>query len=48
MRNPPSLVAVIAFFAAIAGSYWIYLGLRILGFDWFGPWSLCSGPRCLP
>ena len=40
MRNPPSLVAVIAFFAAIAGSYWIYLGLRILGFDWFGPWSL--------
>jgi hypothetical protein len=36
MRNPPVLVAVIGFFAAIAGLYWIYLGLRILGFDWFG------------
>ena len=36
MRNPPILVSVIGFFAAIAGFYWIYLGLRIIGFDWFG------------
>ncbi len=36
MRNPPILVSVIGFFAAIAGFYWIYLGLRVLGFDWFG------------
>jgi cytochrome c oxidase subunit IV len=36
MRNPPILVAVIGFFAMIAGLYWIYLGVRILGFNWFG------------
>jgi len=36
MRNPPILVSVIGFFGAIAGFYWIYLGLRLLGFDWFG------------
>jgi hypothetical protein len=36
MRNPPILVSVIGFFGLIAGFYWIYLGLRLLGFDWFG------------
>jgi hypothetical protein len=36
MRNPPILVSVIGFFAALAGFYWLYLGLRLLGFDWFG------------
>jgi hypothetical protein len=36
MRNPPILVSVIGFFGAIAGFYWIYLGIRLLGFDWFG------------
>ena len=36
MRNPPILVSVIGFFGAIAGFYWLYLGLRLLGFDWFG------------
>ena len=36
MRNPPILVSVIGFFGAIAGFYWIYLGLRVIGFDWFG------------
>jgi hypothetical protein len=36
MRNPPILVSVLGFFAALAGFYWLYLGLRILGFDWFG------------
>lgn len=36
MRNPPVLVSVIGFFAMLAGLYWLYLGLRLLGFDWFG------------
>ena len=36
MRNPPILVSVLGFFAGLAGFYWIYAGLRILGFDWFG------------
>ena len=36
MRNPPILIAVIGFFVALAGMYWLYLGLRVLGFDWFG------------
>ena len=36
MKNPPVLVSVIGFFAAIAGFGWLFLGLRLLGFDWFG------------
>ena len=36
MRNPPILISVIGFFGALAGLYWLYLGLRLLGFDWFG------------
>jgi hypothetical protein len=36
MKNPPILISVIGFFAAIAGFGWLFLGLRILGFDWFG------------
>ncbi len=36
MRNPPILVSVLGFFAALAGFYWLYLGIRLLGFDWFG------------
>ena len=36
MKNPPVLVSVIGFFAAIAGFGWIVLGARLLGFDWFG------------
>lgn len=36
MKNPPILVAVLGFFAALAGFAWIFLGLRLLGFDWFG------------
>ena len=35
MKNPPILISVIGFFAALAGFAWIFLGLRILGFDWF-------------
>ena len=37
MKNPPILVSVLGFFAALAGFAWLFLGLRILGFDWFGP-----------
>jgi hypothetical protein len=36
MRNPPILVSILGFFAALAGFAWLYIGLRLLGFDWFG------------
>ena len=36
MKNPPILISVIGFFAAIAGFAWLFLGVRLLGFDWFG------------
>jgi hypothetical protein len=36
MKNPPILISVIGFFAALAGFAWLFFGLRILGFDWFG------------
>jgi hypothetical protein len=36
MRNPPILISVLGFFALIAGITWLVVGLRILGFDWFG------------
>ena len=36
MKNPPILISVIGFFSALAGFAWLFLGLRILGFDWFG------------
>jgi hypothetical protein len=36
MKNPPILISVIGFFAALAGFAWLLFGLRILGFDWFG------------
>jgi len=36
MKNPPILISVIGFFAAIAGFSWLFLGLRVIGFDWFG------------
>ena len=35
MKNPPILISVIGFFAALAGFAWMFLGRRILGFDWF-------------
>lgn len=35
MKNPPILISVIGFFAALAGISWLVLGFRILGFDWF-------------
>ena len=36
MKNPPILISVIGFFAVLAGFAWLFFGLRILGFDWFG------------
>jgi hypothetical protein len=36
MKNPPVLISVIGFFAALAGFGWIFWGMSILGFDWFG------------
>lgn len=36
MRNPPVLISVIGFFSALAGFNHLFLGLRALGFDWFG------------
>ncbi len=36
MKNPPILISVLGFFGILAGLFWLYLGLRLLGFDWFG------------
>jgi hypothetical protein len=36
VKNPPILISVIGFFGALAGFGWLFVGLRILGFDWFG------------
>ena len=36
MKNPPILVSVIGFFAALAGFGYLFFGLRVVGFDWFG------------
>ena len=36
MKNPPILISVIGFFAALAGLSYLFFGLRVLGFDWFG------------
>ena len=36
MKNPPILVSVLGFFAALAGFAYLFFGLRVLGFDWFG------------
>ena len=41
MKNPPILISVIGFFAALAGFAWFFWGLRILGFDWFGVLGDC-------
>jgi hypothetical protein len=35
MKNPPILISVIGFFGLLTGLTWLFLGLRILGFDWF-------------
>jgi hypothetical protein len=35
MKNPPILISVIGFFAALAGFAYLFFGFRMLGFDWF-------------
>ena len=36
MKNPPILISVLGFFAALVGFGFLFFGLRVLGFDWFG------------
>src|SRR4051812_16868132 len=36
MRTPPILISVLGFFAALAGFGFLFFGLRVIGFDWFG------------
>jgi hypothetical protein len=36
MKNPPILISVIGFFVVMAGFAWLFFGIRLLGFDWFG------------
>ena len=36
MKNPPILVSVLGFFAALAGFSFLFFGFRLLGFDWCG------------
>ena len=36
MKNPPILISIIGFFAALAGFGFLFFGLRVIGFDWFG------------
>jgi hypothetical protein len=36
MRNPPILISVLGFFAIMAGFVWLVVGLRAVGFDWWG------------
>jgi hypothetical protein len=36
VKNPPILVSVLGFFAALAGFSFLFFGFRVLGFDWFG------------
>jgi predicted flap endonuclease-1-like 5' DNA nuclease len=36
MKNPPILIAILGFFAALAGFGYLFFGIQVLGFDWFG------------
>lgn len=36
MKNPPILISVLGFFAALAGFGFLFFGFRLLGFDWWG------------
>jgi hypothetical protein len=36
VKNPPILISVLGFFAGLAGFSFLFSGLRMLGFDWFG------------
>ena len=36
MKNPPVFVSLLGFFSALAGFAYLFFGLRVIGFDWFG------------
>src|SRR4026207_762167 len=36
VKNPPILISVLGFFAALAGFVFLFDGRRVIGFDWFG------------
>jgi predicted flap endonuclease-1-like 5' DNA nuclease len=36
MKNPPILISILGFFAALAGFGYLFFGIQVLGFDWFG------------
>lgn len=36
MKNPPILISVLGFFGLMVGLFYIFAGLRILGFNFFG------------
>ena len=36
MKNPPVFVSLLGFFALLAGFAYVFVGLRAIGFDWFG------------
>jgi hypothetical protein len=36
MKNPPILIAVLGFFGLMTAFFYIFAGLRMIGFDWFG------------
>src|SRR4051794_14315261 len=36
MKNPPVFVSLLGFFALLAGFAYLFFGLRMIGFDWFG------------
>ena len=39
MKNPPILISVLGFFGLMAGLYYIFAGLRIWGFNFFGAFA---------
>jgi hypothetical protein len=36
VKNPPILISVLGFFGLMVGLYYVFAGLRILGFNFFG------------
>ena len=36
MKNPPVFVSLLGFFSLLAGFAYLFFGLRVIGFDWFG------------
>ena len=36
MKNPPVLISLLGFFSLLAGFAYVFFGLRVIGFDWFG------------